>query len=141
MALSSDSQEKLIAGIVAHMRSVMPDVIAIYRFGTWGTKAERKDSDLDLAVLAPKRLQAAQTWGIAQQLASFAGFQVDLVDLRAASTVMVAQIISTGERLYCADETRCAEYEGRAYSSYARLNEERREILRDIQIRGSVYGR
>ncbi len=141
MGLTSDSRIKLIADIVARLRTVMPDVIAVYRFGTWGTKAERNDSDLDLAVLAPKRLPAAQTWEIAQQLATFAGFNVDLVDLHAASTVMAAQIISKGERLYCSDEKRCVEYEDRTYSSYARLNEERREILQDIRKRGNVYGR
>lgn len=130
-----------MADIVARLRVVMPDVIAVYRFGTWGTAAERNDSDLDLAVLAPKRLAAAQSWEMAQQLAAFAGFNVDLVDLYAASTVMAAQIISRGERLYCADEKRCAEYEDRTYSSYARLNEERREILQDIRERGNVYGR
>jgi predicted nucleotidyltransferase len=141
MGLTSDSRIKLIADIVARLRAIMPDVIAVYRFGTWGTKAERNDSDLDLAVLAPKRLPAAQTWEIAQQLATFAGVNVDLVDLHAASTVMAAQIISKSERLYCSDEKRCVEYEDRTYSSYARLNEERREILQDIRKRGNVYGR
>ena len=129
-----------MADIVAHLRSALPGVIAVYRFGTWGTVAERTDSDLDLAVLTRQRLPAAQSWEIAQQLAMLAGRHVDLVDLQAASTVMAAQIVSRGERLHCSDARRCAEYEDYIYSAYARLNEERREILRDIQKRGNVYG-
>lgn len=129
-----------MADIVAHLRSVLSDVIAVYRFGTWGTVAERIDSDLDLAVLTRQRLPAAQSWEIAQQLATLAGRNVDLVDLHVASTVMAAQIVSRSERLYCSDARRCAEYEDYIYSAYARLNEERRDILRDIRERGSVYG-
>lgn len=30
-----------------------PDVQAIYRYGTWGTDAQRPDSDVDVAVLLP----------------------------------------------------------------------------------------
>ncbi len=53
---------------------------------------------------------------------------------------MRAQIVTTGERLYCADARECDTFEDFVFSSYARLNEERREILRDIKQRESVYG-
>lgn len=140
MRQTADSRVRLMADIVAYLRLAVPDALAIYRFGTWGTVTERADSDLDLAVLARQRLPAAQSWEIAQQLATLAGRNVDLVDLHAASTVMAAQIVSQGERLHCSDTRCCAEYEDYIYSAYARLNEERREILRDIQKRGNVYG-
>jgi len=140
MSRAGDPRERLMADIVTHLRSVVPDVIVVYRFGTWGTVAERPDSDLDLAVLARQPLPAAQSWDIAQQFATRVGCNVDLVDLHVASTVMAAQIVSQGERLYCSDARRCAEYEDYVYSAYARLNEERRDILRDIRERGSVYG-
>jgi len=140
MSQAADPRKRRMADIVAHLRSALPDVVAVYRFGTWGTVAERADSDLDLAVLVPQRLPAARSWEIAQQLAPLAGCHVDLVDLRAASTVMAAQVVSQGERLYCSDERQCTEYEDYTYSAYARLNEERRDILRDIRERGSVYG-
>ena len=65
---------------------------------------------------------------------------MDQVDLRSASTVMRAQVISTGERLYCANEPYCGEFEDRVYSEYAHLNEERQHILNDIRERGRIYG-
>jgi len=65
---------------------------------------------------------------------------VDLIDLRSASTVMRAQVVSTGERLFCANEPACGEFEDRVYSDYARLNEERHHILNDIKARGRIYG-
>ncbi len=122
------------------LRVAFPEVLAIYRFGSWSTGLEWPGSDIDLAVLTPHPVPGARCWEIAQQLAALAGRDVDLVDLRAASTVMSAQIVSQGERVYCADGRRCDEYEDYVYSAYARLNEERREILRDIQERGSIYG-
>ncbi|CAN5730634.1 hypothetical protein BH20ACT11_BH20ACT11_16830 [soil metagenome] len=81
-----------------------------------------------------------ELWCAAQELASRAGRDVDVVDLARASTVMRAQVVHEGERLYCADGTACDTFEDYVYSSYARLNEERREILRDILSRGRVYG-
>lgn len=140
MRQTANSRARLITDIVTSLRVAVPDTLAIYRFGTWGTAAERADSDLDLAVLARRRLPVTRCWEIAQQLATLAGRNVDLVDLRAASTVMAAQIVSQGERLHCSDEQQCAEYEDYTYSAYARLNEERREILQDIRKRGNVYG-
>ena len=136
-----DPHGRLLGQIVARLRCEIPDAVGIYVFGSWGTAAERADSDLDLAVLPRQVLAAARTWNIAQELAGLAGRNVDLVDLRAASTVMRAQVIVHGERLFCGDERRCTEFEDMTFSDYARLNEERAGILEDIQRRGSIYGR
>jgi uncharacterized protein len=64
---------------------------------------------------------------------------VDLIDLRAASTVMRMQVISTGECLFSANDRLQGEFEDLIYLTYARLNEERREILNDVRARGSIY--
>ena len=136
-----DKQEQeLLDKLIEHIRHELPGVIAIYLFGTWGSPHQRKDSDIDLAVLSDARLEAVACWELAQRLAAEAGKDVDLVNLRTASTVLRAQVIAGGERLYCADENRCAEFEDFVFSDYARLNEERRGILEDIRHRGSVYG-
>lgn len=131
---------KLPAELAENLLSRFPELIAVYRFGSYGTEYERPESDLDLAVYAGGGLPAVELWRTAQELASRAGIEVDVVDLARASTVMRAKVISEGERIYCADKTACGTFEDYVYSSYARLNEERREILRDILKRGSVYG-
>ena len=134
-------QEQLLHRLVLQLQKDIPGLFAVYRFGSWGTTAERADSDIDLAVLATIPLESVRRWELAQQLAVIAGRNVDLVELSAASTVMRAQAVAQGERVFCADETRCSEFEDFVYSDYARLNEERRAILDDIRERGSVYGR
>lgn len=130
----------LIGRLVQQTRERLPDVVAIYRFGTADTSDQRPDSDLDLAVLPAHPLDSVFRWELAQELATLAHRDVDLVDLLSASTVMRAQVIARGERLFCGDERACATFEDYAFSAYARLNEERREILKDIVERGTVYG-
>lgn len=135
-----DSIEKLLNSLVERLKEEFPGLLAVYRFGSHGTKYERPDSDLDLAVYAGASLSASALWRIAQELAADIGRDVDLTDLASASTVMRAQVIHNGVRIYCADWVSCETFENYVYSSYARLNEERRGILEDILRRGSVYG-
>jgi len=126
--------------MIEGIRSEIPDVVAIYLFGSAAAGELRADSDIDLAVLPSTLLSAAHLWSLAQTLAVSAGRDVDLINLQSASTVMRAQVISTGKRLYCANQSLCSEFEGRVYADYARLNEERQHILDDIRERGRIYG-
>jgi predicted nucleotidyltransferase len=124
--------------LLEKLRVSLPDLIAVYLFGSQARDAGRPGSDIDLAVLRPEPLDAVACWNLAQELAALAGKDVDLIDLRGTSTVMRARIVAEGLRLYCANDTVCAEFEDHAFSAYARLNEERREILQDIRKRGYV---
>lgn len=134
------SFEKSLDAMVERLRERFLELLAVYRFGSYGTEYERAGSDLDLALYAGTALPVVEVWRVAQELAADIGRDVDLVDLASASTVMRVRVIHDGERIYCADRLACETFEVYAYSSYARLNEERRGILEDIQRRGNVYG-
>ncbi len=128
------------ASIIELLRRDLPSLVAIYRFGSSITAYERPGSDVDLAILPSCPLDTVRVWELAQVVAQALDKDVDLVDLLRASTVMRAQIISTGKRLYCSNRSECESFEDYAYSAYARLNEERKGILQDIKQRGTVYG-
>jgi uncharacterized protein len=64
----------------------------------------------------------------------------DFVDLVRADTVTAAQVVTTGVLIFANDPGRIGVFETYTMSSYALLNEERREILADIAQRGSIYG-
>ncbi|MBW6511764.1 MAG: nucleotidyltransferase domain-containing protein [Desulfuromonadaceae bacterium] len=132
---------QLINSMVETLRLAVPDCIAIYRFGSFGTDDQRLDSDIDLALLPESPLDSLRRWEIAQQLANLARKNVDLVDLWQASTVLRMQVVATGERLYCANRDAAGRFEDHVFSSYARLNEERQLIIDDARQRGSVYGK
>lgn len=126
--------------VVRMILQLLPDCRAIYRFGSWGGAAERQDSDLDIAILPAERLHSVKRWELAQTLASYVRRDVDLVDLLGASTVLRMQVVAHGERLYQNNVNEVEQFEGTIYSSYARLNEERRDIVADVLQRGSVHG-
>ncbi len=126
--------------IVTLLTSALPKLVAIYGFGSHGTKFERFDSDIDLAVLAESSLEPVMLWNLAQELSAHLHRDVDLLDLRSVSAVMRLEVVAHGERMFCKDKFACDFYEVVAYKEYARLNEERQEILKDIRERGHVYG-
>jgi predicted nucleotidyltransferase len=110
----------------------------IYLFGSYAKGKERPDSDLDLAFLSSKEIDDYQRFLTAQKLASKLNIEVDLIDLKKASTVFKAQIIQ-GKLLYAEDEKQKQEFEMLTLKKYARLNEERKEIIDKIE-RGAENG-
>lgn len=126
--------------LIQQIRKSVPGLIALYRFGSHAKGTARPDSDMDLAILAGAPLPALRLFELAQDLAVHLHQEVDLVDLRTASTVMRMQVLATGTCLASLNDPARREFEMYAYSDYARLNEERREIVKGITKRGLVYG-
>lgn len=122
------------------LKEAVPSVIAIYQFGSTVQGGERDASDLDLAVLARSPLDNLDRWKLQEDLAAEIGRDIDLVDLRSASTVMRAQVLDRGIVLAEIDRTARQQFEMQTCSAYALLNEERAGILKDVQARGRVYG-
>jgi len=125
--------------LIPTLLDAVPDLIALYQFGSQGKEKMHKESDLDLAILTSTQLRPVQRFDLEQELAILARKSVDLIDLRQASTVMRMQVISSGTCLFSANETERTRFEMVVYSAYARLNEERREILKSILQRGKIY--
>lgn len=127
-----------IAEITEQQRRCILDVLlphapaAIYVFGSTGTDRQHDASDVDIAVLRRFPLDPLVCFQLAGALADALGCEVDLVDLSGASTVLAKEVIRTGSVVYEADETLRQYFEMRTLSDYARLNEERAEILRQV---------
>lgn len=128
------------SALVAYIRQVLPGLVALYRFGSTVRDTVRPGSDIDLAFLSREGVSELRRFELAQDLAIQFHRDIDLVDLYSASTVMRMQILSTGTCLTAEDDGARREFEMYAYSDYARLNEERREILKGVTKRGLVYG-
>ncbi|RAK08172.1 putative nucleotidyltransferase [Halanaerobium saccharolyticum] len=110
----------------------------IYLFGSYASGKARDDSDLDLAFLTPEKIDDYQRFLTAQKLASELNIEVDLIDLSMASTVFKVQIIQ-GKLLYAKNRQQKQEFELLVLKKYARLNEERKEIIEKIE-RGAADG-
>ncbi len=125
--------------LIGMVRKAVPSLIALYRFGSQARGETRPESDVDLAILASESCAPRHLVELREELATGLYRDVDLVDLRAASTVLRMQVLAQGECLASTDDVARERFEDMAYTSYARLNEERRSILDDIRARGVVY--
>lgn len=127
--------------IVRLLQQRLPGLTAAYLFGSQASGEASSGSDLDIAVLLPQPLSAAERFELGEELAALVGRDVDLVGLRSASTVLRSQVVARGRALYRAPGTEAEQFEDFVYADYARLNEERAELLRDVRQRGSICGR
>ncbi len=129
------SKESIIASLVEKAAAYV-----IIIFGSYGKGLSRAESDIDVAYLGDRELGSYEIFMLAQEMAGRLGKDVDLLDLNVVSTVMKAQVVSSGTVIYCSDEQRRMEFFIRTLKEYALLNEERAVILKEIERRGSVYG-
>lgn len=126
--------------IIQTLRQAFPTALAIYAFGSRVQGTARPDSDLDLAILIEGYAPPLHLWDQANQLANQLNYPVDLLDFRAASTVMQHQILTTGQRLWGL-EPQASLYECFVMSEKTHLDEARAKLLTDIAQQGTVYGR
>lgn len=122
------------------LKQRIPRLMAVYAFGSRVQCTANAHSDWDLAVLVEGYADAVLLWDTASELASLLGAEVDLLDFRAASTVMQHQILTTGERWWARD-AQAALYEAAVLSEMPELNAARGLLLADIAATGRVYGR
>lgn len=126
--------------IVEFLQQRLPGLMGIYAFGSQVQQHAGRESDLDLAVLVPGYIDPLSLWELGSDLASRLDMDLDLLDLRAASTVMQYQVVTGGTRLWSAGpET--DEFELFVLSEKMDLDLWRRPIIDQIQEEGHIYGR
>jgi len=111
----------------------------IYLFGSYAKGTEHASSDIDIAYMSDVVLSDYERFMFAEELASELNRDVDLVDLKLATTVFQTQIIATGKLIYCTDELLKMKFEMLTLKMYAKLNEERQVVLDKIRESGEVY--
>ena len=130
------------APLVALLQQRLPALLAVYAFGSRVAdqgQAARTDSDLDLAVLLEGYADPLRLFDLSGDLADLAGCPVDLLDMRAASTVMQYQILTTGE-VWWRKDVRAGLFEAAMLSEKMSLDEARAGVLLDVSRSGRVYG-
>jgi predicted nucleotidyltransferase len=126
--------------VLASVLAKIPNLMAPYVFGSQVLGTPRPESDLDLAVLAPGYIDPTLLWSLSNEIASLVNGDVDLLDLRAASTVMQYQVISNGKTVW--DIGLPARlFEVAVLSEKLALDEAREPLLRTITREGHVYTR
>ncbi|GAA0500648.1 hypothetical protein GCM10008986_29970 [Salinibacillus aidingensis] len=109
-------------------------------FGSYAMDSAHDDSDLDLAYYSNQISTSYERFLLMEELAEKCNVNVDLVDLKNVDTVFAAQIFTTGEPIYVADKNVFIKERMKTLSMYARLNEQRAEIIQGIRERGNIFG-
>lgn len=126
--------------VIQMLQAKVPNLLAIYAFGSRIQGTAGPGSDLDLAVLVAGYADPVALFELAGEISDITACPVDLLDLRAASTVMQYQIITTGQRWWAAD-AQAALLEAAILSEKTELDTARAGLLRDIQKEGKIHGR
>lgn len=127
----TDALEALRQPLIEALRAALPELLSIYAFGSLVSGQSGPESDHDLAVLVPGKVDPLRLFELASELAGIAKRSVDLLDFRAASTVMQHQILTTGQRWWARD-ARAGLYECAVLSQKTALDEARAGLLADI---------
>ncbi|MBF0262881.1 MAG: nucleotidyltransferase domain-containing protein [Magnetococcales bacterium] len=129
------------APLVARLRERLPHLLAIHLFGSHATGGVHPESDLDLAVLVAGKVDPLFLWDLALELEPLAGCAVDLIDLRAASTVLQHQVITTGRPLWTGDALQSDLFACFVLSDKLDLDLARAPLLAQIAREGRIHGR
>jgi len=121
--------EKKVRTVLANKLSTK----LVYIFGSMVKNRVRNDSDIDIAILTDKQIDEYKLYMVSQQLADELKREVDIVDLRRASTVFKAEILRTGKLIYNSDNMIKMAFQLNVMKQYALLNEERKGIVNRIQ--------
>ena len=125
--------------IIDTLTQEIPEIQALYLFGSQNDGTATKKSDIDIAYLSNRSLSSLERWDISQKLASLISIDIDLVELTSTNTVFRYQILSTAERIY-GKGYEVESFETLAYSFYLRFREERQPIVDEIMKNRSVLG-
>lgn len=132
-----------LQALVKLLQTRLPGLMAVYAFGSrvqdHGRDAKAQ-SDLDLAVLVEGYADPVMLFELAGPLSDLTACPVDLLDLRAASTVMQHQILTHGQRLWASD-VRAGLFEAAMLTEKLHLDEARHGLIQGVMERGTVYGR
>jgi len=136
--LGGEEVNEAVSLILRHF----PDMQAVYLFGSYGTPYQRKDSDVDLALLLPPLraigLRNLVAHDCLYEMMDLMDCEVDLINMRMVDTAFQHQIIQTGRVWFDSDPYERASFEVLVMGKYQKLNQERADILADIGDTGKV---
>ncbi len=115
------------------------DPLFIVVFGSAAKGSLKADSDIDVGFYSDATFCNNVLFEISGELAAMLGKDIDLIDIKKASTVFRFQILSTGKIVYSKNEEITKTFKIMVFKDYCKLNEERKEIIGKVMERGAVY--
>ena len=118
--------------LIDRIRAALPDVQAVYAYGSRVRGGAHPASDLDLALLVPRqaRFEPVVLLELRGDLELVAGCPVELAVLDPErGLVHCKEVVAHGATLYVGDRRAVDDFEMRVLADYGRLCEERRVVV------------
>lgn len=118
--------------LISKIREAIPNVLAIYAYGSRVKGGVHAESDLDLALLLPvgQTVPTALLMQLSGDLEAFAGCSVQVSVLDPGNfLVHCKEVVTGGTRMFVADDRAVGAFEMQTLSSYARLCEDRALVV------------
>jgi predicted nucleotidyltransferase len=119
------------------IRAQLPGVVGVWLFGSVSRGQAGPGSDIDLAVLADAPIDGVVLFDLGLELGVIANRDVDLIDLRRASTVLRKEVVSGGRLAWTADAAACEAFAGDSMALYVALKDEQALASRGSGGRGT----
>ncbi len=94
------------------------EIKIVYLFGSYATGEERKTSDIDIAIFAPKLMLDGYLKLWAKVTGLLGTERIDLVTLSDKPATFRYQVIKEGKVIYCRDEDLLNDFELKTWQSY-----------------------
>ena len=125
--------------ILKAVREVLPNVIAVYLFGSEAREETHSGSDVDIAILNAISITGDEGLSLRTRLANTLAKDIDIVDMKNADCVTNIQVLETGDLFFVSDQPSLDRFECVVMAKYVQLNLERREILDDVKKSGRIH--
>ena len=132
--------QRIIKKVIEELCKKINGLEGIYLFGSRAEDKHYNNSDWDFAFLCRISVTQDKLYNIKADLEMELNIDLDIVDLYTSNTLIQVQVIKTGKLVWINNIYNIEQFEYLTLSYYQKLNEERKEILKDIKSRGNVYG-
>lgn len=137
--MTEDDRQHLFAAAREALLERLPQVWAIYVFGSFARGDEWPNSDLDLAVLLPPGERIPDLLSLMSHVSGRVHRDVDLVELRTVNDVLRSEVLGEGHVVFVSKPDTVLDWEASAMSRHARHREDIRDILDDFRRSGVGY--
>lgn len=95
------------------------NILAVWIIGSYGTEYQRKDSDIDFAILLEKDISLMDEMKISCDISDIIDFEdVDIVNLRKAPITLQFKTLKEGRALYEKDFVKVSDYMEYVFNRY-----------------------
>jgi len=122
-------QQVLLDDVAHTVAAALPTAWAIYVYGSVARGDDAPTSDIDIAVLLPPGETIPDKPGLIARVATAAGRDADIVDLREANLDLVHAVLREGRVLMVRNDDETLGWEAERMTDYALFNPRRADIV------------